>query len=285
MASSQQSDSPARRGGVYPALLRHWRHARGLSQLDLAIAADVSSRHISFLETGRSAPGAAMVVRLATALDAPLHATNEMLLAAGHSPRFPETPADTDPLAPIRSVVEVMKSHHDPQPLVVLDRCYAILDLNRGAEALLMAAVADLGTDRVAAVGMNLARLTLDPEIGPAIIVNHREVARDLLWRIHHEMLGDARDEVAALYDDLVRSPLVDQDWRDPDPTIPAAPSLELVIRAGPDTLRFVVTVTALLAPLMVGIDDVRVEQWFAADPATVDACERILRGQSDAAT
>ncbi|KQS00619.1 hypothetical protein ASG12_07015 [Williamsia sp. Leaf354] len=283
--ASHEPDSPARRGGVYPALLRHWRHRRGLSQLDLAVAADVSSRHISFLETGRSAPGAEMVVRLATALDAPLHATNEMLRAAGHPPRFPEAPPGGDPLAPVRAVVEVMKSHHDPLPLVVMNRAYAILDLNRGAQALLTAAMTDLDPDRVAAAGLNLARLTLDPEIGPRILVNHRDVARDLLWRIHHEVLGDANDELAALHADLVRSPLVEPDWRSPDPTVPAAPSLELEVRVGADILRFVVTVTALLAPLMVGVDDIRVEQWFAADAETARACAQIVADQVDAAT
>ncbi|MGZ8178728.1 helix-turn-helix domain-containing protein [Williamsia sp. SKLECPSW1] len=271
----------ARPGGVFAALLRHWRHRRGLSQLDLAHAADVSARHISFLETGRSAPGPAMVVRLAETLDVPLHATNEMLRAAGHPARFDEIDG-ASPLEAIRTVVEVMKSHHDPLPLVVLDRTYRILDANAGAAAVLGTALAPLGEDAFAedASGLNLARLTLDPRLGPALIVNHDEVARELLQRIHHEVLAGAGDALRSLLDDLLASPLVRPDWRDPDPTVPATPSMELHVRHGDEVLRFVVTLTVLQAPLMVGLDDIRVEQWFAADEATSTACARLVSSQ-----
>ena len=109
------------RGGLFPALLRHWRTRRGLSQLDLALAAGVSSRHVSFLETGRSAPSADMVVRLARALEVPLRQVNAMLRAADHPPRYAEASTGEPLPEPVRATLALMKAHHDPFPLVVLD--------------------------------------------------------------------------------------------------------------------------------------------------------------------
>ena len=107
-----------RNAGLFPALLKHWRGQRGLSQLDLALAADVSSRHVSFLETGRSTPSPEMILRLAATLDVPLRQVNAMLQSAGHAPAYPEpAPAEGLP-AEITSALRMMKEHHDPIDLV-----------------------------------------------------------------------------------------------------------------------------------------------------------------------
>ena len=123
------------RAGLVPALLKHWRRQRGLSQLDLALAADVSARHVSFLETGRSRPSTEMVLRLAAALDVPLRQVNTMLRAAGHDPVYDE--ADDALPASVTEAVALLKEHHEPFPLLVLDRTYHVLDLNRGALVIL----------------------------------------------------------------------------------------------------------------------------------------------------
>ena len=121
------------RAGLVPALLKQWRATRGLSQLDLALAADVSARHISFLETGRSLPSPEMVLRLGSTLGVPLRQVNSMLVAAGHDPVFDEsTDAIPDPVA---GALDLLKSHHEPYPLVVIDHAYEMLDLNRSALA------------------------------------------------------------------------------------------------------------------------------------------------------
>ena len=262
------------RAGLFPALLKHWRGRRGLSQLDLALAADVSSRHVSFLETGRSAPSADMVLRLATALDVPLRQANAMLRAAGHPPWYPEPdPADGVPAA-ARSAVDVMKRHHEPFPLVVLDRAYRVLDANAGALALLSA----LAPAALAGDGLNLARFTFDPDGGGRLVVNHAAVARDLLWRMQRELLADPdNDPLRELLDELLAAEHLDPDWRRPDLTTPSAPTLELRLRADEEVWTFVVMVTAILAPQEVALDELRIESWFPADDVTAAGCAALV--------
>ena len=268
------------RGGLFPALLKHWRGRRGLSQLDLAVAADVSSRHVSFLETGRSAPSADMVLRLATALDVPLRHTNAMLRAAGHAPWYPEAEATDGVPAAVRSALEVMKRHHEPFPLVVLDRAYRVLDVNAGAARLLTALLP--GADVLGGDGVNLARFTFDPDGGGRVLVNHAAVARELLWRMQRELLADPDNTpLRELLDELLASDDLDPDWRRPDLTAPSAPSLELEVRVGEQVWRFVVMVTAILAPQEVALDELRIESWFPADDVTAAGCTALAAGPS----
>lgn len=259
------------RAGLFAALLKHWRTRRGLSQLDLAIAADVSSRHISFLETGRSSPSAEMVVRLAASLDVSLRHVNTMLRAAGHPPWYAE-PSTIDPLpAGVRSAIDLMKQHHEPFPLVVIDRGYQLLDANQGAVALLAASMEELGPVELS--GLNLARFTLDPDLGGRLIVNHDAVARDLVGRMQRELLADPDNEtLRELLEDLLSSPGA-REWRGPDPTAPSEPTLDLRIRVGRETWSFVLVVSALLAPLEVTLDELRIELWFPADEVTAAGC------------
>jgi transcriptional regulator with XRE-family HTH domain len=263
------------RGGLFPALLRHWRRQRGLSQLDLALAADVSSRHLSFLETGRSSPSAEMVLRLAAALDVPLRHVNAMLRAADHPPRYPEAARGEQLPASVRSTLELMKQHHEPFPLVVMDRTYGVLDLNDGALAVLGAVMPSLTAADLAEV--NLARLTLDPEVGGRVVVNHEAVRSELLWRMQRELLADPDDaRLRILIDELIATSGLGGDWREPDPTSPTAPTLELQVRAGEETWSFRLVVSALQAPLEVVLDEIRIEQWFPADDLTAEACTRL---------
>ena len=112
------------RSDVFPALLKHWRTRRGLSQLDLAIAADVSARHVSFLETGRAQPSREMVLRLGATLNMPLRDQNAMLRAAGFEDEFPEPSVQDGLPAPIAQAIERMLAVHDPYPMILLDRRY-----------------------------------------------------------------------------------------------------------------------------------------------------------------
>lgn len=266
---TEQADT---RGGLFPALLRHWRTRRGLSQLDLAIAADVSSRHVSFLETGRSAPSAEMVLRLASALDVPLRHTNAMLRAAGHPRWYPEPVPQEGLPAEVRSALDLMKQHHEPFPLIVVDRGYRLLDANRGAFAVLGTALPGLaGADPAA---LNLARLTLDPAAGARVVVNHDAVARELLWRMQREVLADPDNtDLRELLDELLESPAVRPDWRQPDLTAPSSPTMPLQLRVGEQVWSFLLVVSVLQAPLEVSLDELRIEQWFPADDLTAAGC------------
>lgn len=258
---------------MFPALLRHWRNQRGLSQLDLALAADVSSRHISFLETGRSSPSVEMVLRLASALDVPLRHTNAMLRAANIPPWYPEPTSEDDELpTQVRSTLDLMKRHHEPFPLIVIDRSYRVLDANHGALAVIGAALPGLSLLDLGE--LNLARLTLDPDSGGRAIANQAAVARELLWRMHREVLSDPdNSRLRELLDELLESPSVEPDWRRPDPTVPSAPTVELQLRVGVEIWSFLLVVSALQAPVEVAVDELRIEQWFPADDLTAARC------------
>lgn len=278
----------AHRAGLVPALLKQWRAQRGLSQLDLALAAGVSARHVSFLETGRSVPSPEMVLLLGTTLGVPLRQVNVMLVAAGHEPVFDET---TERLPePVTEAIELLKAHHDPYPLVVVDRTYGVLDANLGALAVIGAVLglppapvqprrdAPPTSDTLASLELNLARLTFDPEGAQPHLVNFDDVGRELLWRIQREVLADPDDgELRALLDDLLALPTVAEDWRRVDLSVPSEPALVLHLRRDTLDLRFLTTVTAFQAPQNVAVEQLRIEQWFPYDEATAAACRAMV--------
>lgn len=268
------------RAGLFPALLKHWRGQRGLSQLDLALAADVSSRHVSFLETGRSTPSAEMVLRLATALDVPLRHVNAMLQSAGHEPVYPE-PAAGQGLPPeIAEALRMMKAHHEPFPLIVVDRVYDVVDFNRGAWNVLGALAS--GVDGGGSSVGNLARLTFDPRVRDKL-VNFDEVGRALLWRLQREVLADRDDgPLRAVLDGILAMPTVDADWRQVDLSVPSSPVIVVQLRVGDRELRFLTMVTAFQAPQTVMLDELRIETWFPCDGETAEAC-RELAGEGAA--
>lgn len=263
-----------------PALLKQWRAQRGLSQLDLALAADVSARHVSFLETGRSVPSAEMVLRLGAALGVSLRQIDAMLVAAGHEARH--SSEDQLPERVVESI-GVMKAHAEPFPLVVLDRTYQVLDANVGALAVL-GAVLELpvpsplpSAEQIEQLGMNLARLCFDPLGAQPKLVNFDEVGPQLLWRIQREVLADPDDDaLRSLLDELLAQPTVATSWREVDLAVPSEPALVLHLRAAEEDLRFLATVTAFQAPQNVAVERLVVEQWFPYDEATSETCARL---------
>ena len=273
---------PDHRAGLFPALLKHWRRQRGLSQLDLALNADVSARHVSFLETGRSLPSPEMVLRLATTLGVPLRQVNAMLRSAGHEPVYDES---DDALPPaVTDALRLLKAHHEPYPLVVVDRAYRVRDLNDGAARLLSTLLGadptEPGHDTVAGLGLNLARLTFDPDGAQPLLANFDRVGRALLWRIQREVLADPDDgEMHQLLDELLAMPTVDPDWRRVDLSVPSDPALVLHLRAEGLDLRFLTMITAFQAPQNVAVEHLRIETWFPYDDATADACATLASG------
>jgi transcriptional regulator with XRE-family HTH domain len=264
---------PDHRAGLFPALLKHWRRQHGLSQLDLALAADVSARHVSFLETGRSIPSADMVLRLAAVLGIPLRQVNAMLRAAGHEAVYDESDASLPPT--IVDALDLLKNHHEPFPLVVVDNTYRIRDLNQGARTLLGVI---LGDSTGPTDGMNLARMTFDPNGARPFIVNFDEVGRQLLWRIQREALADPNGELHDLLDDLLAQPTVDPNWRQVDLSVPSEPVLVLHLRYNDLDLRFLTLITAFQAPQNVTVEHLRIETWFPYDQATADVCTALAQ-------
>src|SRR4051812_5321667 len=129
----QLSASQSTAASPVGVILREWRSARRVSQLELALEADVSTRHLSCVETGKSQPSREMIARLATALAMPLREMNALLIAAGYTPGFPETPLRKPELAQIRGAIDLILKHQEPYPAFVLDRHWNILETNRAA--------------------------------------------------------------------------------------------------------------------------------------------------------
>ncbi len=162
-------------------LLKEWRSIRGKSQLDLALEADVSARHLSFLESGRSRPSQAMVLRLAEALSLPLRECNGLLVAAGYAPQFGESAWESETMAEVRRAARIILQGHEPFPAVVLDAAYVVLDATDGALAM-------LGGTREVLGEANLMDLVFQPGPVRSGIGNWEEVAAYLLHRMRESV-------------------------------------------------------------------------------------------------
>lgn len=266
--------------GLFSALLKHWRSQRGLSQLDLALAADVSARHISFLETGRSSPSAEMILKLAATLDVPLRHVNAML-EAGHPAHYPQE-RDVHGLSAlpdeILHALELMKRHHDPYPFIVLDAHYNVLDLNAATLRLFELAMPDLFGAMMADGAelpkdlpqVNLVHLTFAPGGAHTCLINFDEVGRALLWRLQREVLASPEDAaLRALLEETLKLPTISPNWREVDLMKPSLPLLLVRMKCGQHELRFVTLITAFQAPQSVLLDELRIETWIPADDET----------------
>src|SRR5215211_5673968 len=153
-------------------LLRQWRQVRGLSQLELALATGISSKHLSFVETGRAQPGRDVVLRLASALDLPLRDRNAALMAAGYAPIYGQSKLDSPEMAPVARAVEFMLRQQEPYPVVVADRFANVLRRNQATDRLLGYLLGETSSECV-----NLYRLVLSPDGLRPLIRNWDEVA------------------------------------------------------------------------------------------------------------
>ncbi|KWX05390.1 XRE family transcriptional regulator [Carbonactinospora thermoautotrophica] len=244
-------------------LLRQWRERRRLSQLELAIQAGISTRHLSFVETGRSVPSRDMVLHLADQLDVPLRERNHLLLAAGYAPVYPETALDSPQMSAVRTAVRQVLTGHEPYPAVVVDRGWNLVDAN--------ASVA-LFTDGVAqellAPPANVLRVSLHPDGMAPRIVNLGEWRAHLLGRLRRQVALTADPELDQLYDELCAYPC-DQ----PEPEIelpgPGDVVVPLRIRHGDRELAFFSTMATFGTPLDITVAELVIESFFPADPDT----------------
>jgi len=262
---------------LFPALLRHWRTLRGLSQLDLALAADVSSRHVSFLETGRAQPSREMVLRLATTLSVPLREQNDLLRAAGFPDAFAEPGLEGGQPPGVAQAIDRMLAQQEPFPMTVLDRHYSVLRTNGGGTRLLARFIAD-----PSALGArpNAFAVLFDPRLARPFVVDWKRVAHAFVSRLHRETLAKPADAgLAALLRSLFEYPDVPEAWRQPDFSTPSDPTLTLRLKRDDLELAFLTTLTVFNAPQNVTLEELCLESYFPLDEATARACERIARG------
>jgi transcriptional regulator with XRE-family HTH domain len=254
-------------------LLREWRVRRRLSQLELALEAEVSARHLSFVETGRSRPSRELVLHLAEHLDVPLRERNALLLAGGYAPTYRTTALGADEMAPVRAALDKILSGHEPYPAVVVDRRWDLITANAAALAILSD-----GVDPALLVPpANTLRVSLHPKGLAPRIVNLAEYSAHLLERLHRQTVALADVELLALHDELRRYPGVsDEPTHSTDPA--SMLFVPLVLRAGDAELRFFSTLATFGTAVDVTLAELAVESFFPADEATMAA----LRGGGD---
>jgi transcriptional regulator with XRE-family HTH domain len=253
-------------------LLREWRQRRRLSQLDLAVTAGVSSRHLSFVETGRSRPSPELVLHLAEHLDVPLRERNTLLLAAGYAPTFAERPLDAPELAAVRAALDQVLAGHDPFPALVVDRRWDVVAMNAGVGLLLEGVDPDL-----LAPAPNALRIALSPRGLAPRIANFAEWSTHLLDRLRRQVIVSGDDDLRALEEELRALPGVgDTDdgsfsrWPAEAPS-PIAVPLRLRAPGGAE-LSFLSTVTTFGTALDITLAELCLEAFLPADAATAAA-------------
>jgi transcriptional regulator with XRE-family HTH domain len=240
---------------TFGAALKDWRTRRRLSQLDLALDAEVSARHISFLETGRAEPSRDMVLHLSEALELPLRARNQMLISAGFAAAFPETALDAAALAPVRRALEYMMAQHSPYPALICDRHWNLVNANPAAARLLGLAPG--------AAGGNLARMVATNPAFEQAIVNWPEVVREFRSRLRLEARACGGDpvilELAGVLDAIAAGPAAAPSSKD-------QPFMTIKLRHGDDVLSLFSTLAVLGTARDITLNDLRIELFFPAD-------------------
>jgi transcriptional regulator with XRE-family HTH domain len=247
--------------------LRWWRERRGWSQLDLALAADVSQRHVSFVESGRTAPSREMVLRLATALDVPLRQQNALLVAAGYAPAWRERSLAEPELTKVNSALGFILDQQEPYPAVVVDRRWNLLRANTGAVRLTEFLADD--PPAPAADPVNLADALMAPDGLRRSIVNWPEVAGYFLRTVQADAIADGTAETADLLERLLAYPDVAALAHALPPEDPTAPVLLMRFRKRDTALALFTTIATLGTPLDVTVQELRIESFFPADDAT----------------
>jgi transcriptional regulator with XRE-family HTH domain len=266
-------ESPPRSIGT---LIRQWRERRRMSQLSLAIEAEVSSRHLSFVETGRSHPSREMVLLLAEVLDVPPRARNDLLAAAGYAPIYRESDLDAPEMAQFRQALDFMLRQQEPYPAIVLDRYWNVLLANEGTERF-MGLFLDAEAEAAADLGSpNAMRLICHPQALRPSIVNWEATAAALIQWLHRDLLRSADPGTQLLLDELLAYPDVPRNWRTLDLDAPTAPFLTIEMQKGDVHLKFFTTLTTLGTPYDITLHELRIESFFPADDATDTTLRRL---------
>ena len=250
--------------------LRHWRQHRRLSQLDLASHAEISTRHLSFVETGRSSPSREMVLRLAERLQVPLRERNALLVAAGYAPMYRERPLDDPALAAARQAVDLILKSHEPFPALALDRHWNLVAANAMVTHLLA------GVDpQLLQAPANVLRLTLHPQALAPMIVNLAQWRRHLFERLRQQIHATGDPVLTALLQELLGYPA-------PTETQTGLAgeylgiAMPLQMRSPQGVLSFISTTTVFGTPVDVTLQELALETFFPADEATAAALRQL---------
>ena len=271
--------APASLTAPVGAQIRHWRARRRLSQLELALEADVSTRHLSCLETGRAAPSREMILRLANRLDVPLRERNRLLTAAGFAPMYPARPLADPALAAARQVVELVLRGHEPCPALAVDRHWNVVTQNRAVPLLLDDVAPELLEGPV-----NALRLGLHPRGMAPRIVNLAAWRAHVLARLRQQILASDDDALRALEEELAAYPAPGDAAQGPTPA-GGEPALvvPLIVDSALGRLSFISTTTVFGTPVDVTLAEIALESFFPADAATTAALRAAFAALPDA--
>lgn len=258
-------------------MLRDWRQRRRLSQLELACEAEISTRHLSFIETGRSLPSRAMVLRLAERLEVPLRERNVLLTAAGYAPSFRERSLEDPELRAAQETIEALLKGHEPYPALVIDRHWTMVAWNRAVAPFLEVARRELVKPP-----MNAMRITLHPEGLAPRIANYLEWREHAMARLRRQIDLTADPALMALLEELRGYPIPATAAERPRPDSQSARHrvaipFQLITEAG--VLSFISTTTVFGTPIDITLSELALETFFPTDPPTATALRRMADG------
>jgi transcriptional regulator with XRE-family HTH domain len=257
------------------ALLRTWRERRRLSQLELAGAADISARHMSFLETGRSVPSRAMLLRLAERLEIPLRERNALLLSAGYAPMYAERRLEDPALEQARKAIHLVIEGHRPYPALAIDRHWTLVASNSMLNVLLG------GIDpRLLQPPVNVLRLGLHPQGVAPRVVNYTQWRAHTLMRLRQQIAATAGPVLIELLAELESYPLVSTPEKEPkdDGVDYGGVVVPFRLRTDYGVLSFFGTTTVFGTPLDITLAELAIESFFPADPRTAEILARVGR-------
>jgi transcriptional regulator with XRE-family HTH domain len=259
-------------------LLRDWRQRRRMSQLLLATEADISTRHLSFVESGRALPSREMVMHLAERLEVPLRARNALLVAAGYAPLFRERPLSDPQLAAAREAVELVLKGHEPYPALAIDRHWTIVAANQALAPLVGAASAALLEPPV-----NALRLSLHPQGIASSIINWHAWREHVLARLQRQIEISGDPTLAALRDELAAYPAPPgaQARQEDENGAHNQIAVPLRLRTPLGELSFFSTTTVFGTPVDVTLSELAIEAFFPADPQTAAALQAHAKATS----
>jgi transcriptional regulator with XRE-family HTH domain len=255
-------------------LLREWRTRRRLSQLDLACEAQISTRHLSFLETGRAMPSREMVLHLAEQLNVPLRERNTLLVAAGYAPMFKERSLEDPSLNAARKAIDLVLTGHEPNPALAVDRHWNLVTSNRAVFAVLAGVESSLLTPPI-----NVLRLTLHPKGLASQIANYGQWRAHLFMRLRHQIEVSADAVLAELLNELSSYPVPSgAKLNGADDVDYGGMVVPFQLQTGAEILSFFSTTTVFGTPLDITLSELAIESFFPADSATSEYLNQNLK-------
>ena len=254
------------------ALLREWRSARRLSQMDLALDAGLSTRHLSCIETGKAQPSRDILARLADTLEMTLRDRNSLLVAAGYAPRYTESALANPELAPMRRAIEAMLKQQEPYPAFLMNRHWDIVMANDAAIRMNRWLLGGRDSPH-----RNMLRHAFDPQDLRAVLVNWEEIAGSLLAHLH-KLVATAPNDAKArdLLEEVLAYPGVPEKWRQRDLRSVPAPLLQTVFERDGQRVAFFSTITTFGTPRDVTLEELHIESCFPADDASAAFCRSL---------